>query len=77
MAVLTLGPSGPVDGPVLTQSLQRLLQGGDVHLTGSQHPEELCLPLRLIPRQLELTLLRDIITTDEEVLSSTEKNRYY
>ncbi|KAA8581805.1 hypothetical protein FQN60_003386 [Etheostoma spectabile] len=46
-----------MDGAVLTQSLERLLQRGDIHLTGCQHSQVLRLPLGLIPQQLELTLL--------------------
>lgn len=53
---LTFDLPGPVDGPVLTQSLQRLLQHGRVHLTVTQHPQELCLPLCAVPRQLEVAL---------------------
>ena len=60
LAALTLGPLGPVDGPVLTQGLERLLQRGHVHLTGCQHSQELRLPLGLIPRQLEMILQRTV-----------------
>jgi len=57
---LTVSPLGPVDGPVLTQCLERLLQWGHVHLTGCQHSQELHLPLRLISRRLKVALLRRV-----------------
>lgn len=66
MAVLTLDPPGPVDRPLLTESLEGLLQRGHVHLTGRQHSQELRLPLGLIPRQLELTLPRTVSQQTKE-----------
>lgn len=54
---LTFDPSGPVDRSVLTESLQRSVQRGRLHLTGRQHSQELRLPLGVVPRQQELALL--------------------
>lgn len=53
---LTFNLPGPVDRSVLTKSLERLLQRGRINLTGRQHSQELCVPLGLITKQLEVSL---------------------
>lgn len=68
---LTFNLPGPVDRSVLTKSLERLLQCGCLHLTGRQHPQELCVPLGLITNQLQVSLQK----TNAQLLSNKSKKR--
>lgn len=56
VSALTVGPAGPVDGSVPTQRPERLAQRGHAHLTARHHAQELRPPLRLVPRQLDVSL---------------------
>lgn len=70
---LTFNLPGPVDRPVSTKSLERLLQRGPVHLTGCQHSQELCVPLGLISKQLEVSLQKTSYLKKNQLLSNGQK----
>lgn len=54
--VPTMSHLGPMDRAIVAQTLQWFVKCGHVHPTVCWNPQELCLPLRLIPSQLVITL---------------------
>lgn len=58
-----------MDRSVLTKSLDRFLQRGNIDLTGRHHSQELCVLLGLITKQLEVSLQK----TTAQLLSSHQR----